>query len=107
MKECTCGDHVVQCAHWDGDVLVLVNDDDTMGGHTCGGGETPFDRQGYSIHLGRRGDCQRAPDCPAITIHNCRVCLEFGDDETKARAEFGVREAALVGADEEQLPRCN
>lgn len=99
---CGCPPHVLRCAHWDGQILILV-DTDSPGAayfpHTCHGGASPWDRQGYSIHRGPQFvKCQRSDDCPALCLQCERqVCLGFGDDLAAAEAEFHRRELELLG----------
>ena len=100
-SKCTvCPPWVTMCAHYDGRVLILADDDrGNSKGHTCNGGYRPFDYQGFSIHLltGGIGPCGRTEDCPVMVFDlPCLVCKSF-DTLPAARAEFDRRAAQLLG----------
>jgi hypothetical protein len=100
---CGCPLSTVRCCHFDGQVLVLTNDDpaNDMVGHTCSGGWRPFTDIGYGLHLVPEGlvPCARTAECPAMLLPGpCKLCLEFGlDDLPAALAEFARCEAELLG----------
>jgi hypothetical protein len=100
-RECGCPSWVLRCVHFEGQILVLGADDadPTLWGHTCAGGMSEFDREGYAIHQGPNfTPCIRGDDCPAVTIAcEGKVCSWFYGDLDAANDAFGASAAALLG----------